>query len=203
MKAETKVIEQNTTTPIAVNRNLFFKMFFGLAVLLGVAYVCGTLFREPIITAGRSALESFGLIGLFTGVIVTDASPLPLTNEPLVILAIGSGVSTWTVFIVVSIASVTAGLVGYTGGVLLGAGTHLRGWIRRRYPGFETFMSRYGAIGVAICAFLPIPFALSTWSAGMTRIGLHKVALASLVRIPKTAFYLWLIVMGWAAGGNF
>ena len=35
----------------------------------------------------------------------------------------------------------------------------------------------------------------------MTRIGLFKVFLASLVRIPKTAFYVWLIVIGWAMGG--
>jgi phenylalanine-4-hydroxylase len=45
------------------------------------------------------------------------------------------------------------------------------GWIVRRHPGFAAFMRRYGAVGVA---------------------------LASLVRIPKTAFYVWLIVTGWA-----
>ena len=202
VEAEANVSDRSSTPPITVDRKLVFKALFGLAVLLGVAYLCGALFRDPIIAAGSAAMESFGLIGLFLGVIVTDASPLPLTNEPLVILAVSGGVSTWTVFFVVSAASVTAGIVGYTGGLLVGSGTPLGAWMKRRYPGFDAFMKRYGAIGVAICAFLPIPFALSTWSAGMTRIGLHKVALASFVRIPKTAFYVWLIVMGWAIGAG-
>ncbi len=185
-----------------VDRRLVVKACLGLAGLVAAAYLCGALLREPITAAGRGALSSLGLPGLFVGVIVTDASPLPLTNEPLVLLAVSAGVSAWVVFGVVSAASVTAGIVGYGGGALVGARTPVGPWIRRRYPGFGAFMERWGATGVALCAFLPIPFALSTWSAGMARIGLLKVALASLVRIPKTAFYVWLIVEGWRMGAS-
>ncbi len=188
--------------PLVVDRRLVFKAVFGLGTLVVFAWACGLLFRGTIIAMGRGFVSAFGLPGLFMGVIVTDASPLPLTNEPLVMLAISGGVSAWVIFAVVSAASVTAGLVGYLGGVLVGRGTPLARFIKRRYPGFDGFMQRYGVWGVAICAFLPIPFALSTWSAGMLRIGWHRVALASLVRVPKTAFYLWLIMVGWGASGN-
>lgn len=185
-----------------VDRRLLAKACLGLAALVGVAYLCGALFRDSIVAAGQALFGSFGLGGLFVGVIVTDASPLPLTNEPLVLLAVSAGVSSWVVFAVVSAASVTAGLVGYAGGALAAKETPIGPWIGRRYPGFGAFMERWGAVGVALCAFLPIPFALSTWSAGMARVGLHKVALASLVRIPKTAFYVWLIVEGWTMGAS-
>jgi len=188
--------------PYKVDARLVGKALFGLLVLLGVSYLCGVVLREPIEVGGKAALDRLGYWGLAGGVIITDASPLPMTNEPLVILAIGAGRPANTVFAVISAASVCAGFVGYTCGRTLGDATAIGGWISRRYPGFERFMIRYGAYGVAVCALLPIPFALSTWSAGMMRVKLWKVALASLVRIPKTAFYVWLIMMGWSASGG-
>ena len=190
----------NGESSYTVDGRLIFKAVVGLAVLVGVSYLCGVVLREPIELAGQVALDRFGYLGLACGVIVTDSSPLPLTNEPLVLLAVGADRPGNEVFAVVSAASVCAGVIGHTAGRTLGNRTAVGGWIRSRYPGFERFMARYGAHGVAVCALLPIPFALSTWSAGMMRVALWKVALASLVRIPKTAFYVWLIVQGWTAG---
>jgi membrane protein YqaA with SNARE-associated domain len=187
---------------ITIDRALCLKLLVGLAAVLALAYLCGAAFRAPLVTAGTLAMEQFGLTGLFLGVLATDASPLPLTNEPLIVLWITGGVATVTVFLVVSMASVTAGIVGYIGGFLVGSRTPLGTWLKHRFPAMEAFMARYGALGVALCAFLPIPFALSTWIAGMTRVGLARVALASLVRIPKTAFYVWLIIMGWNWGAD-
>ena len=183
-----------------VDGRLVIKAVVGLVLLLVVSYLCGVVLREPIELAGSVALERFGYLGLACGALFTDSSPLPLTNEPLVMLAIGAGRPANEVFAVVSMASVCAGVVGHTAGLTLGDRTPLGGWLRRRYPGFEAFMARYGAYGVAVCALLPIPFALSTWSAGMMRVALWKVAMASLVRVPKTAFYVWLIFQGWTAG---
>lgn len=190
----------NGQSSYAVDARLILKAVVGLAVLVGASYLCGVVLREPIELAGQVALDRFGYLGLACGAIVTDSSPLPLTNEPLVLLAVGAGRPGNEVFAVVSAASVCAGFVGHTAGRTVGNRTALGRWIRRRYPGFERFMARYGAHGVAVCALLPIPFALSTWSAGMMRVALWKVMLASLVRIPKTAFYVWLIVQGWTAG---
>jgi len=190
----------NGTNGYSIDARLILKTVIGLAALVGISYLCGVVLREPIEFAGQQALDRFGYIGLACGAIFTDSSPLPMTNEPLVMLAVGAGRPGNEVFAVVSAASVCAGLVGHTAGRTVGNHTALGGWIRRRYPGFERFMVRYGAYGVAVCALLPIPFALSTWSAGMMRVALWKVALASLVRIPKTAFYVWLIVQGWTAG---
>ncbi len=188
---------------IRVDGKLIFKAIFGLLVLLAVSYAIGKFLHEPITVAGEAVLDRFGMVGLFFAVIVTDSSPLPMTNEPLAILAISADRPANRVFAVISVASVCAGLVGYTCGRIAGEATALGSFLRRRYPGFTGFMTRYGAYGVAICAFLPIPFALSTWTAGMTRVAVLKVAAASLVRIPKTAFYVWLIHVGldWGASG--
>lgn len=194
---------ENPPQRIRVDAKLIFKAIVGLLVLLALSYTIGKFLQGPITVAGEALLDRFGLVGLFLSVIITDSSPLPMTNEPLAILAISADRPANLVFGVISVASVCAGLVGYTCGRIAGEATSLGAFLRRRYPGFTHFMTRYGAYGVAICAFLPIPFALSTWTAGMTRVAVLKVAAASLVRIPKTAFYVWLIRVGldWGASG--
>lgn len=194
--------EKTANGKYRVDIKLIGKALIGLLGLLLFSYLCGVLLRDPIVIASKWVFAKFGLAGLFCGVIVTDASPLPMTNEPLMLLAVSAGVEPPTVFLTTSVASVTAGFVGYTCGRFFGRALGIGDWIHRRYPGFEVFMQRYGAYGVAICALLPIPFALSTWSAGMARVALWRVMLAALVRFPKTAFYLWLIVQGWGLGAS-
>ena len=175
------------------------KAVIGLVLILLVAGLSGVLLREPITQLATWFLERFGLVGIFAGVVLTDTSILPLTNEPLLLLATSAGVDAWPLFAVSAVASTLAGPLGYGLGYLAGS-TGLRDWIRGREPRFEAFMLRYGAWGVAVAALLPIPFAFATWSAGMTRVSFPHVLLASLVRVPKTAIYLLLIVQGWAVG---
>jgi len=194
--------ERTTGGGYRIDARLIGKALIGLLGLLLFSYLCGVLLRDPIVIASKWAFAKFGLYGLFCGVIVTDASPLPMTNEPLMLLAVSAGIEPLTVFLTTSTGSITAGFIGYTCGRLFGRALGIGDWIHRKYPGFESFMLRYGAYGVAICALLPIPFALSTWSAGMARVQLWRVMLACLVRIPKTAFYLWLIVQGWGLGAG-
>lgn len=184
-----------------VDKVLIRKAVVGLIVILAVAGATGVLFKEPLQAVGEAFIGRWGLWGLAVGVVITDASPLPLTNEPLVFLARGAGLGLWTICGVVSAASVAAGSVGYWSGRLFGGALKLEGWMARRHPGLTHYMRQYGAEGVAIAALLPIPFALSTWSAGILRVPYAKVALASLVRIPKTVFYALLIVAGLSAGG--
>jgi len=184
-----------------VDRMLIRKGILGLIGILGVAGLTGALFKEPLQAVGAAFIGHFGLAGLFAGVILTDASPLPLTNEPLVFLARGAGVGVWTIFFVVSAASVTAGAAGYLSGRFFGGLFGLEAALDRRQPALAHFMRQYGAEGVAIAALLPIPFALSTWSAGILRVPLHKVMLAALVRVPKTGFYVLLIAGGLSLGG--
>jgi membrane protein YqaA with SNARE-associated domain len=173
----------------------------GLVGLVVVGAALGWVLRDPISWAGTGFIELFGLWGLGGLTLAVDASPVPLTNEPLMVLALGAGVDGWTIFGVISSGSVLAGLVGWCGGRLVGTGTPLGRWLVSRYPGVQLFMRRWGALGVAIAALTPIPFGLTAWTAGMTGVPAYKVGLASLARVPKTGFYLWLVYQGWVLGG--
>jgi len=185
----------------AVDRALIKKAVVGLVVILAIAGIVGVVFKEPLQLAGAAFLDAFGLVGLFVSVLITDGVPFPLTNEPLIFLARGAGVGAWVIFGIVSAGSIAAGSVGYWGGRLVGRSLGLEEWLEIKQPALVHYMRRYGAEGVAIAALLPIPFQLSTWSAGTLQVPYGKVVLASLLRIPKTGFYVLLIVGGLSLGG--
>lgn len=186
---------------LVVDRTLLVRAGLGLVGVLAVAGVCGVVFREPITVVGALFIERFGWAGVFAAVVFTDASPLPLTHEPVLLMATAGGRDPWTIGLVASAASVAAGPVGWLGGRLLQRVGGAQAWIDRRTPGMSAFLREWGATGVAIAALLPIPFSLSTWTAGLSGVPFWRLVAASLLRIPKTAFYLWLIVAGWSLGG--
>lgn len=182
------------------NKRLVVKSVVGLTLLLAVAGLTGLLFREPISAGATWLYERLGLAGLFLGVLITDTSPLPLTHEPVLFLGVSAGEDPWRILAVTATASVLAGPVGWSCGRLARRSRRLTHWLQRRFPEVVTFMDEHGAKGVAIAALLPIPFAVSTWLAGLSTVRFGPLCAASLLRIPKTAFYLWLLVAGWSAG---
>ena len=189
-----------STEEFKVDGKLLARAGFGLLVVLGVAALAGILLREPIEAVAGVFIDRFGWAGLFAGVVITDASPIPMTHEPILLLGVAEGLNAWKIGVVASLASVCAGPVGYTGGWLLRTRSDARHWLEDRAPGMVRFLRDWGATGVAIAALLPIPYALATWTAGLLGVRFAKVVLASLLRIPKTLFYLFLIVQGWSLG---
>jgi len=138
---------------------------------------------------------------LFAGVMLANTSIIPATDEPVIFLAISSGrMDPMTILLTSAAASTLAGPIGYGLGALVGRLTSLEDWLTRRHTELADLLHRRGAVAVAICAILPFPFAVSTWTAGMMQVGFLPVCAASLLRIPKTAFYFWLMYQGWGMG---
>jgi membrane protein YqaA with SNARE-associated domain len=169
----------------------------GIAVIMLLATLTGWLLRDAVIQAGSWMLATLGAPGVLIATLLIDSCPLPLTNEPLMLLALGGSMPAWKIMVLVSVGSVAAGPTGYLLGNRLQAWYDVRAAARRRQPELVAWLEAHGAWGVAVAALAPIPFSLSTWTAGIVQIPLRHVALASLLRIPKTAFFLWLIVSGW------
>lgn len=191
-------------TPV-VDRALIKKTVVGLVLLLLGSALCAFLLKDPLVALGQTFMDRFGLGGVFIGTLIADTSPLPLSHEPLVMLAIPGverGELDWRILLLtVASASVLAGPVGWSFGRLLLAGTRFSSWIERRHPRFVGFMEEHGIKAVAVAALLPIPFALATWSAGALRLPFLQILGVSLLRIVKTSFYMGLMLTGWIAGG--
>jgi hypothetical protein len=196
-------------------------VLIGAVVLLGAAALCGALLQEPLEALGKQALDRFGLGGLGLVVLGIDSVPTPLSYAPVMLLAIQGGATPLEVGALCGALSVLAGLLGYGVGRAVGMPRPVARFIARRYgdrlgvlapwgataegaadPELEPLTARQGALAVVTCGLLPLPFALGTWSAGALGCPFFAVALASLVRIPKTAFYIVLITLGLGLGAG-
>lgn len=185
---------------VVLDWRLAVRTLVGATLVLAAAGVAGLAMREPLITAGAWFFDRFGLWGMFFGTVVIDVSIIPLTNEPLMLLALSADQSPWMVFWVTSIASTLAGAVGWSIGRLIDRYTPFGRRLCMRYPAMTDLLRRYGAVAVALGATTPLPFSASTWLAGLLGVPLRGVMAASLLRFPKTGFYLWLLIQGWALG---
>ncbi|MEE2751503.1 MAG: VTT domain-containing protein [Myxococcota bacterium] len=178
-----------------------WQFFTGLVGFLVVVVALTKTLREPLELAGAYMVQELGVVGLCSSVLFVDAIPTPLSFVPLMLLAAQGGMPLSLVYWTCAAASICAGMVGYFIGRVIGMPEWLDRFITRRHPGGKDWLKRYGAVGVVIVGILPLPFAIGTWTAGAMKVPAHQVALACLIRIPKTAIYFGLIVSGLQIGG--
>jgi len=192
--------EPQEKTPIGAQT--WLSVIGGFVVIFLVAAAAGMWLREPITDLGTAAVEHLGLAGLIGFVLAVDSLPTPFSYAPMMLLAVQGGMSTWLVFVTCSLASMTAGLLGYGIGRVVGMPERAEIWLSGRYPKQLKLLKTHGAWGVFIAGALPMPFAIGTWTAGAMGARFVPVALACLVRIPKTGIYLGLIAGGLSLGGS-
>ena len=172
----------------------------GLGVFFALAAILGSYFMEPITQVGKQAMERFGVPGLALAILLVDLLPTPLSYVPFMFLAIAGGMPVWEVLWISSVTSYTAGLMGFCLGRAIGMPESVERWVHERHPRVRALLDRYGGWGVAAIGILPFPLAIGTWSAGALKIRGPQVAIALLVRFPKTALYLWMIHSGFMVG---
>ena len=178
------------------------KLVVGFLVVFGLAALLGVWFREPLEALGTHAVERYGLLGLAGIVLLVDLIPSPLSYVPFMFLASAGGLSFAAVFFVSASASYSAGLIGYGLGRAIGMPPRLDRWMTEKHPRVRQLLDRKGGWGVAAISALPVPVALGTWSAGAVRVPLSQVALALVIRWPKTAAYLVMIHSGLSLGAG-
>ncbi len=187
---------------LQIDRRLWVRGAVTTVLIVAVAVVLGIEFREPIANAGHIFVDRFGAFGVFLGALIIDTSIIPFSTDPLLLVAVGGELPFWAIFWAGGIGSVLSGPAGYVCGVLFDRGARVGPFLRRRFPRFIHFLEEHGLKAVVPAAILPVPSSAKTWSAGIMRLGLWKVAVVSLLRIPKTGFYLWLIWKSWEYGAR-
>jgi membrane protein YqaA with SNARE-associated domain len=176
---------------------LLVRLGIGLSTLVAIFGLLAWAMREPVERFAAYFVDTMGLAGVAGLVLIVDS--LPLTHEPILFLGWSGGLGFWPVWAAASAGSIGAGVLGWTGGRVLGRWAPLRAMFKRYH--ITAFLERYGVWAVAIAAFTPFPFALVTWASGMSGLPLRPVFLGSLVRAPKVLLYLTIIVYGWSLPG--
>lgn len=166
-----------------------------------VAGLLGWLFKEPLLEIGRRFVTSFGGPGIALGFLLPDALTLPMPNDAFTAFGLWGGMPFWTVVGWGTLGSLLGGSTGWViGRYLLSRSARLRDYIKRR-GGDEMAaqLRRGGRWFLAIAAISPIPYSVTCWAAGATKMPYGEFFLISLLRAPRVAAFLWLIQQGFMA----
>jgi membrane protein YqaA with SNARE-associated domain len=174
--------KRDGTARSALYRAVVVLFLFFIAYII-TYYFFGTFIDE----AGRKLSFSLGYAGVFLYVFLVDTFIVPATAD--IIFVFTRHWNPFSLILTISGASVLGGFCGFH----IGRGlSHLR-WIDRAVDYYREkgtrLIERYGAWGVALAAFTPIPYSTISWIAGMMGIPTHRFLLASLLRLPRFALY--------------
>ena len=172
-------------------------VIFTVVVIVAVVFL-GTYVREDVETFANWIIDTFGMLGLFVGVFVTDAFTVPVPADTYLLVTVARGQEIVKMLAICCAASVSAGTVAYLIGPYIG-----QIWLfRKRVEKFrirgERLFERFGVWTVVIAALTPIPFSIVCWFAGVYKMTYTKFFFASLARVPRLVGYYVLYTLGWA-----
>ena len=183
-----------------MTNKMIIQFIFGLIILVAIGALCAWLFNEEVQYYGNLFIDKYGLMGIAVGTLICDTSPIPLTNEPIALIALGAGIPFWDIVITMSFASHCGAPIGYVCGYFLGQQAWFQRLATQKYPNAFKNSQRHAVKAVALGALLPIPYAITTWVAGAVKADFRLVVLAGSLRWIKNIMSVSLVAGGWAIG---
>ena len=176
------------------------------ATIIGVVAIVAALaillhaFKEPLEEAAAVFVDNLGGPGVSLGFFIPDGFTVPLPNDAFTTFAFIGGMPFWECVLWGSIGS----LAGATAGFSVGRNLHHMAWFQRfmakRGREVRLLVERYGTTTLAVAALTPIPFSIACWAVGAGGMSYGRVMLVSLLRVPRVAFYLWVLTEGMSLG---
>jgi membrane protein YqaA with SNARE-associated domain len=182
-------------SPINV-RQLLRSFFLGVIGIMLLSAVLGKLFKTELVSLGQGFVETFGGPGLAACLAVPDAVPFPPVHEFCTGFALLGGMPFWTVVAWGSAGSIGGGTLGFLIGRVLVKTERFQRFVAGRGQDAWEGVRQYGAAALALGALSPLPFSICCWASGALRLRPTLFFVVALLRIPRVAFYLWLIKIG-------
>lgn len=155
----------------------------------------GIFFEKEIHSFGQYVFSVMGLPGLSLLIFLGDSvvTPIPPDVALIIIKQADLGEQAYRAVTILGVVSVFAGFTGWSLGLLLRR-TRLPRWIfGPKLDKAEIMMKRYGPIAVSVGALTPIPYSITTWTAGMFGLRFRRIILPTLLRIPRFWLYYWIL----------
>lgn len=192
-----EVVGDETPQNLSLKPVILQAVGFTLFVLLAV-FLSGVFLREPLESFAHWVVAELGLVGVFLGVIATDAFTLPIPPDTYLFVAVASKSSVAPILAVVCVGSILAGNLAYKLGPYIQRLPFVSHRIEKFRPRGEQLFVKYGVWTVVIAALTPIPFSVTCWFAGMYRMPYLPFLAATFARIPRLLGYYALFLLGWA-----
>lgn len=178
-------------------RRLVVQTLLGLAGVVALITALGVFFREPLTALATTLLDTFGLPGLFVGVVASDAFSFPVPQSAYFVVTIAAESSPVAVVSVASAASLLGGTIAYHIGPWVARAPLIGDRLQQLRSRGEQFFERWGFWAVAIAAVTPVPFPIGCWLAGLYEMPFGRFFAAILLRIPRFVVYYSVFTAGW------
>jgi membrane protein YqaA with SNARE-associated domain len=200
---EGRAVEDAAAPPIDMRRVLLTAVL-GMMGFTVMVMLLAWLFREPLLAVGEWFVDTFGGVGIAIGFYFPDAFTVPVPNDAFTAFGLWGGMPFWQVVYWGSLGSLLGGGTGWAiGRYLLSRSARLQAFIERR--GGEEMRAqlvRGGRWFLAVAAVSPVPYSVTCWAAGATKMPFWEFMAISLLRIPRVAVFSWLIQQGFVTVGG-
>lgn len=169
---------------------------FAIVVFMMAIGIIGYWFHAPMLAAGGWFVQTLGGPGIAVGFFIPDAFTVPIPNDAFLALGHTGGMATVPLIGWALLGSLCGGSVGWLLGRRLGRVGRVAGFLRGRGAGLDRALRRHGLVVVAIAAISPLPYSVSAWAAGSTKMPYRAFLAVSLLRIIRIAGALYLIDLG-------
>ena len=139
---------------------------------------------------GEIAVEKFGFLGIYLGLLFIDTIPTPGGAIPILTLALQGGISPILLGATCLFASYCAGFVGYAAGKTFGFPKKWRIKLEQKYPRAFAKMQSHEQSSFLVLVALPIPMSLAAWIGASFSLTLRAYCVGALIRVPKIVLYL-------------
>lgn len=183
--------------PIELNPwRIALQWIAGFVVLFVAIGVTLAFFEAESVAAAKEFVRVARGPGVALGFFVPDSAPLPVPHDLFSAAGLVGGMSFSSVVAWAWAGSMAGGSVGFLIGRRLSHTAWFAHVMANRGAQAAEAVRRWGALGVAVGALTPIPYALSAWAAGALGMSYARFMLVSQLRIPRIIAYLWAIEHG-------
>ena len=182
-------------------QNLISQTAVGLLAMMGGIVVAGLFLREPVTAIAISVVDILGSLGVFLGVLASDAFGMPVPPSAYIFAGVAAESPMTSLLFITIITSVAGASLGYVLGPYIGKIPFLHRRLERFRRRGESLFAKWGIWTVGIAAITPLPFAFFCWLAGIYRMPYGYFFAATLVRGPRILGYYGLFLLGWASLG--
>jgi membrane protein YqaA with SNARE-associated domain len=165
-----------------------------MAALAGISY----MFKDQVIAGSTAFVAVAGGPGVMAAWFLLDLLPVPIIpHDVFSTLAYLGNLGFWTTVAWSSAGSILGGCASWA----LSSRLAHRPMVHRaittgRARKMFELTRKYGALALAVGAVSPLPYSIAAWACGATDLRFGPFVAVSLLRIPRIAFYLYLVKLG-------
>ncbi|MEZ4267864.1 MAG: VTT domain-containing protein [Myxococcota bacterium] len=177
-------------------RGLAIRIVVGVLIMMIGLGTIAFVFRDPLELLSRRFVNTLGGPGVTLGFFLPDAFTIPVPNDAFSFFALVGGMPFWQIVAWATVGSWAGGHVSFGLGRGLGHTRRVADFLAHRGAEVHGLVRRYGVWALILAALTPIPYSIGCMAAGALHMPYAHFLAVSTLRLPRIAFYLWLIQLG-------